>query len=459
LQIWWLVVVRHGLDLGLSILIPFSMLIAFLNFQFKDHYIDPLKYIMIIFCFILWGIIQDSLLVQFGGISDSSFVFYMTPLWVALICYLDGLPRKGIAKTKFLIGSAFFSIGAVFVYKVGLQISSFNIDQGKELSFNLIVLVSWFLFPIFSYYLYFQKTLLDKLLDISVFFSFDRSGYLRHRRFFREEMFSDISNSNILITGGTSGIGKALALDLKSYGATVYVTGRNLDKGSKCLREGLVFVPLDMSNWDEVTYFSRSEIKFDHIVLNAGGMPSELKLNDSGYEAQLSSQLLGHYLLCKCLKTNDSINVGAKIIWVSSGGMYLKKLSVKELLSTSKYDKVDTYANVKRAQVILSERMGNDDFWRQFSVFSMHPGWVASDGLKSALPKFFNFTENRLRTPLEGGDTISWLIRTRNSFPSGSFFFDRKIVSPYISKKYLPPEKEVDELTALINSALDKYDL
>ena len=39
-----------------------------------------------------------------------------------------------------------------------------------------------------------------------------------------------LRNSNILIFGGSSGIGKAIAEKLISAGATVMITGRNIDK-------------------------------------------------------------------------------------------------------------------------------------------------------------------------------------------------------------------------------------
>ena len=55
--------------------------------------------------------------------------------------------------------------------------------------------------------------LLDIILDKSVYFSFDKSGFHRHSINFETLDFNTI-NGEVLITGGTDGIGKAVALEL-----------------------------------------------------------------------------------------------------------------------------------------------------------------------------------------------------------------------------------------------------
>ena len=80
----------------------------------------------------------------------------------------------------------------------------------------------------------------------------------------------------------------------------------------------------------------------------------------------------------------------------------------------------------------------------------MHPGWVKTDGLSKSLPKFSKFMGKRLRELDEGMDTILWLLMTKEPLVSGGFYFDRKIVSPYLSKNYNPSIKERAELLVII---------
>ena len=63
---------------------------------------------------------------------------------------------------------------------------------------------------------------------------------------------------------------------------------------------------------------------------------------------------------------------------------------------------------------------------------------------------------NRLRTLEEGSDTILWLLLTEKNIKSGGFYFDRKIVSPYITIYFNPSIKERMLLLKKIDEILEK---
>ena len=56
----------------------------------------------------------------------------------------------------------------------------------------------------------------------------------------------------------------------------------------------------------------------------------------------------------------------------------------------------------------------------------------------------------------EGADTIIWLLLTEESLTSGSFYFDRKIVLPYLSKNYNPTREQRITLLNKINNYIVK---
>ena len=266
---------------------------------------------------------------------------------------------------------------------------------------------------------------MNTLLDKSVIFSFDRSGYERHAKIYEELPVSD-SLGKVLITGGTSGIGKACTDFLLDHGNQCIVTGRDPAKFEQ--KAGLDAVSLDLSNWDETVKFAHSVDLIDHLVLNAGGMPEQYRENDQGCEYQAASQLLGHVLLFESLHRLGKLADRAKVIFVSSGGMLLKKLDVETLFQTSRYDKVSQYANVKRAQVMMTEVLA--DKYPQYLFAAMHPGWVATPALEQALPGFFSFFSKRLRNHYQGSDTILWLLYAKN-IESGKFWFDRRLANSH----------------------------
>ena len=137
--------------------------------------------------------------------------------------------------------------------------------------------------------------------------------------------------------------------------------------------------------------------------------------------------------------------------------MYLKKLDLSKLFFNQEYDGLATYANVKRAQVTLAEEMSKQEKWQNFHIFSMHPGWVATEGLKFSLPSFHNIMKNRLRNLEGGSDTIIWLLLTGSNIKTGGFYFDRKITSPYLLKNFNPSKSDRRSLLEKIESYMSEF--
>ena len=357
-------------------------------------------------------------------------------------------------------------VGGTFAYYSALKLGSFTVYPDKIIAFVSFIFVSWAVFFPLSLRVYFMKSFNMKsfkkyILDKLVVTSFDRSGFKRHAKEFddfenlRDERYGKIlSSKKALVTGGSSGIGESTLSTLSFLGTQVNFIGRNIEKGSKIESKypNSKFNSIDMSNWSGIEEFTSNCDFYDYVVLNAGGMPESKTLNKMGVELQCASQLIGHYLLLQSLKKKSKINTQTRIVWVSSGGMYLKKLDLENLIVPSDYYKVDVYANVKRAQVTLVEELAKSMEWGDYQIFSMHPGWVNTHGLKEALPVFSKLMRNRLRSAYQGADTIVWLLITQKPLSAGSFYFDRRIVSPYMSRGYNPSIESRLELMSMVKS-------
>jgi NAD(P)-dependent dehydrogenase (short-subunit alcohol dehydrogenase family) len=270
----------------------------------------------------------------------------------------------------------------------------------------------------------------SKMLDASIFWSFDLSGYLRHEKEFNET-YEFPKGTHALITGGTSGIGLAATLEMIKQGVHVTITGRRASQGEALEKTHpeIKFKQMDMAHWSDFDSLVNQVDPLDYLVLNAGGMPETFSTNERGVELQFASQLFGHYLLASQLVLAGKLKPGARVVWVTSGGMYLKPLDVSTIYKNDKYDKVDTYANVKRAQVTLLPFF-KKEFPNQ-TITAMHPGWAATPGVDEAIPGFAKTMKGRLRTPLQGADTILWLLSSKKDIESGALYFDRKKVSPH----------------------------
>jgi dehydrogenase/reductase SDR family protein 12 len=283
----------------------------------------------------------------------------------------------------------------------------------------------------------------NTLLDYSIIYSFDKTGYKRHAKRFSPLNSAKFAGKHYLVTGGTRGIGLSVTKSLLKMGAEVTVTARSSKDFDKNLanQPNAYFAELDLVNFDQImaTQFS----VFDGVVLNAGGMPESLSVHDDQFDTIFGSQVAGHYVLLKRLIDDGLLKYKASVHWVASGGMYFQKLKLDDLdWEQTAYDKVKSYANAKRAQVIINELLAQRMKGYVFSC--SHPGWVGTQALAQSLPAFTKKLGNRLRTPAQGADTILWCLEQGTKLKGGLFWFDRKsrMTNPFFWTK----ERESDRL-------------
>ena len=135
-------------------------------------------------------------------------------------------------------------------------------------------------------------------------------------------------NNTILITGGGSGIGAALAHRFHDLGNTVIIAGRRLEALQQVIgdRPNIHAVQLDIDNAESVSTFAKTIIAafpdLNVLINNAGIMRMEAL---EGFrdlaeaEATITTNLLGPIRLTNALVEHLSTQAGAAIVNVSSG--------------------------------------------------------------------------------------------------------------------------------------------
>ena len=279
------------------------------------------------------------------------------------------------------------------------------------------------------------RALVDALLEASVVGSFTRLGYETRRRLYDWTPLAGLrlDGATAIVTGATSGLGRETASLLRRQGAAVTVVGRDGARTEVARNEtGAAGSELaDLSLLRETralaARITETHKTLDVLVLNAGAMTHAFTLTDEGNEVTLATQVLSQFLLVDALRSLLESSA-ARVIVVSSGGMYLERLDVDALQPTEEsYDGVKAYSRAKRAQVALVEewtaRLGGTGI----TINAMHPGWSDTPGLRDALPGFSRALSPLLRTPEQGADTIAWLAAAPEiEGVSGEFFLDRR---------------------------------
>jgi len=286
--------------------------------------------------------------------------------------------------------------------------------------------------------------LLDAALEASVAGSFSRLGFAVRSRLGHWGPPLGLAGRVVVVTGASSGIGRAVALETARLGATTWVLGRDKDRtdavarGARAVAASGAIVPvvLDVVDPDAVHAFAervaREHDHVDALVHAAGALFPVYRSAPDGTELTLATAVLAPFRLTGLLGPLLRRSGDANIVTVSSGGMYTERFDLDRLeVPPGSYRGTAAYARAKRAQVVLSHewarRWGADGV----ASYASHPGWVDTPGLASGLPSFARLGP-LLRTPAEGADTVVWLAagEARRADPAvpltEGFFHDRR---------------------------------
>lgn len=295
--------------------------------------------------------------------------------------------------------------------------------------------------------------ILDAVVDRAVVPGYSRFGIALRGRFWADDdpRAGALSGKTAMVTGANSGIGKATAKALARLGAMVLLTVRNRERGEQARDEILGAVPdaqvwvevCDMSNLGAVRAFAADLVnrvpRLDVLVHNAGVLPESRSETPDGHEITLATHVLGPILLTETLLPILGIGGDTRITFVSSGGMYTQSIQVDDPeYRQGDYRGAVAYAGTKRMQVALTPILARRWAEQNVSVYSMHPGWVATPGVAASLPGFQRLTAPILRSPAQGADTVVWLAATTDTPKPGCFYHDRRPRPEY----YLPARRD-----------------
>lgn len=134
-----------------------------------------------------------------------------------------------------------------------------------------------------------------------------------------------INNKKLLITGATSGIGKAMAIEFSNLGAQLILVGRNSDKLTTLIEElknkGIhSSVNIDFSDINSIKEGIEKIPKIDGLIHSAGIVDvSPLAFQkDEAIFAMIDINLKGSIYITKCLLRQKKLLSNASLVFLSS---------------------------------------------------------------------------------------------------------------------------------------------
>ena len=202
----------------------------------------------------------------------------------------------------------------------------------------------------------------------------------------------DLSGCVAVVTGASGGLGLETARSLAAAGAEVVLAARDREKGAAALDTIRASVAdarvhlglLDLASLASVRSFAAALLdgrsSIDLVINNAGVMATPFQRTADGFELQLGTNHLGHFLLTTLLTPLLLAAAPARVVNLSSRGHTRSDIHWDDPHYRSRpYDKWEAYGQSKTANVLFSvelDRRLGDDGVRAYAV---HPGVIATE--------------------------------------------------------------------------------
>lgn len=249
----------------------------------------------------------------------------------------------------------------------------------------------------------------------------------------------DLLDRTCLVTGATSGIGRAIAHGLALRRAHVVVGARDLERGRRIAEEigddaanpRVEAVEVDVASRASVRRFAddfrKRFTKLHVLVNNAGCLSMEKRKTSEEVELTWATNVLGVFQITRMLEDMLVSSAPARVINVASaelGGLDLDDVQ----FDRRRYGGMRAYRQSKQSVLMLTWTFARRLRGRGVTVNAVHPGLVRTPlvrgGLMGAAWRVIGLFA---RSPERGAETPVWLASSSAlAEDTDGFYFDKK---------------------------------
>ncbi len=246
----------------------------------------------------------------------------------------------------------------------------------------------------------------------------------------------------IVVTGGTSGVGLAGALELARGGARIVLVARDPARAESALRQLRRANPgaehalhlADLSRLGEAkrvgAAIAAAEPRIDVLVNNAGAWFAD-RTEVEGFEKTFALDHLSYFVLTDALLPSLKAAAPSRIVSTSSEGHRFATLDFGDLQSRRGYKGFVAYCRAKLCNVLFTRELARRLAGTGVTATCFHPGFVASrfgdEGTGMGRAAFGLAKSLFAVTPEKGAETLVHLATSPDvEGRSGGYYSKRK---------------------------------
>ncbi len=203
-----------------------------------------------------------------------------------------------------------------------------------------------------------------------------------------------------LVTGGSSGVGRAVAAGLAARGAGVILLSRNAAKAEKARRElerryegaRIELLSADLADPSSVREVPRclqaTTDRLDGLVLCAGVLEWSRRENRDGVELTLATEFVGHFLLTDLLLRRLRDGAPARILTVAGAPREIRRARIRfdDLQLRRHYSPLTAKLQAARAKAVFTLRLARRLEGSGVTANVFHTGHLVRSGMVEGLP-------------------------------------------------------------------------
>jgi len=200
----------------------------------------------------------------------------------------------------------------------------------------------------------------------------------------------DMTGRTCLITGASSGVGRATALGLARLGATLVLVCRDRGRGEETVAEigtttgnhAVKLMLAELSSQQSIHALAREYLATGQplhvLVNNAGVVNLKRTVTADGIETTFAVNHLAYFLLTHLLLERVKESAPSRIINVASHAHRFSGIDFDDLGAARRYRAMHVYGQSKLANILFSYELARRLEGTGVTVNCVHPGAVAS---------------------------------------------------------------------------------